>query len=36
MAIITGYEHLPRERIVVPGTAACTCCGNGRPSWAKM
>ena len=23
-------EHLPRERVVVPGPAACACCGGGR------
>lgn len=23
-------EHLPRERIVVPGPTACTCCGSRR------
>ncbi len=23
-------EHLPRERVVVPGSAACTCCGGTR------
>jgi len=23
-------EHLPRERIVVPGPTACTCCGSSR------
>ena len=23
-------EHLPRERIVVPGPTACTCCGSTR------
>ena len=25
-------EHLPRERVVVPGPAACTCCGGTRLS----
>ena len=25
-------EHLPRERIVVPGPVACTCCGGTRLS----
>ena len=25
-------EHLPRERVVVPGPAACTCCGGARLS----
>ena len=25
-------EHLPRERIVVPGPIACSCCGSGRLS----
>ena len=25
-------EHLPRERVVVPGPQACTCCGGGRLS----
>jgi hypothetical protein len=23
-------EHLPRERVVVPGPAACACCGGSR------
>jgi len=23
-------EHLPRERVVVPGPTACTCCGSDR------
>jgi transposase len=23
-------EHLPRERIIVPGPTACTCCGSSR------
>jgi transposase len=23
-------EHLPRERVVVPGPVACACCGGGR------
>jgi len=23
-------EHLPRERVVVPGPTACTCCGSAR------
>jgi transposase len=23
-------EHLPRERIIVPGPTACLCCGSGR------
>src|SRR3954467_2455669 len=23
-------EHLPRERVIVPGPAACLCCGGGR------
>jgi transposase len=23
-------EHLPRERIVVPGSSACACCGSDR------
>jgi transposase len=23
-------EHLPRERVIVPGPTACTCCGSGR------
>ena len=23
-------EHLPRERVVVPGPSACLCCGGGR------
>jgi transposase len=23
-------EHLPRERIVIPGPSACTCCGSTR------
>lgn len=23
-------EHLPRERVVVPGPTACLCCGGGR------
>ena len=25
-------EHLPRERVVVPGSATCACCGGGRLS----
>jgi multidrug efflux pump subunit AcrA (membrane-fusion protein) len=25
-------EHLPRERVVVPGPSACTCCGGVRLS----
>ena len=25
-------EHLPRERVVVPGPMACTCCGSERLS----
>jgi transposase len=25
-------EHLPRERVVVPGPTACTCCGGARLS----
>jgi transposase len=25
-------EHLPRERIVIPGPASCPCCGSGRLS----
>ena len=25
-------EHLPRERVIVPGPAACTCCGGARLS----
>ena len=25
-------EHLPRERVVVPGPAACACCGGARLS----
>ena len=25
-------EHLPRERVVVPGPLACTCCGGARLS----
>jgi len=25
-------DHLPRERVVVPGPTACTCCGGGRLS----
>ena len=25
-------EHLPRERVVIPGPAACTCCGGTRLS----
>ena len=25
-------EHLPRERVVVPGPTACTCCGSERLS----
>ena len=25
-------EHLPRERVVVPGPAACACCGGSRLS----
>ena len=29
-------DHLPRERIIVPGPAACTCCGGAAlPSWAR-
>ena len=23
-------EHLPRERVIVPGPTACLCCGSGR------
>src|SRR3954469_12820655 len=23
-------EHLPRERVIVPGPSACLCCGSGR------
>ncbi|TQY03081.1 IS66 family transposase zinc-finger binding domain-containing protein, partial [Rhizobium sp. rho-1.1] len=23
-------EHLPRERVVVPGPVACSCCGGER------
>jgi transposase len=23
-------EHLPRERVIVPGPTACTCCGSAR------
>lgn len=23
-------DHLPRERIVIPGPTACTCCGSTR------
>ena len=23
-------EHLPRERVIVPGPTACACCGGGR------
>ena len=23
-------EHLPRERVIVPGPTACLCCGGGR------
>ena len=23
-------EHLPRERVVVPAPASCTCCGSKR------
>src|SRR5450830_293546 len=23
-------DHLPRERVIVPGPTACTCCGGGR------
>jgi len=25
-------EHLPRERVIVPGPTACPCCGGGRLS----
>ena len=25
-------EHLPRERVIVPGPTACACCGGGRLS----
>lgn len=25
-------EHLPRERVIVPGPTACTCCGSSRLS----
>jgi transposase len=25
-------EHLPRERLIVPGPTACLCCGGGRLS----
>ncbi len=25
-------EHLPRERVIVPGPAACNCCGGSRLS----
>jgi len=25
-------EHLPRERVVVPGPTSCPCCGGGRLS----
>jgi transposase len=25
-------EHLPRERVIVPGPQSCTCCGGGRLS----
>jgi transposase len=25
-------EHLPRERVIVPGPTACTCCGGARLS----
>jgi transposase len=25
-------EHLPRERLIVPGPTACLCCGSGRLS----
>jgi hypothetical protein len=24
--------HLPRERVIVPGPTACTCCGSARLS----
>jgi transposase len=23
-------EHLPRERVIVPGPIACSCCGGSR------
>jgi transposase len=23
-------DHLPRERVIVPGPTACLCCGRGR------
>jgi transposase len=25
-------QHLPRERVIVPGPTACACCGGGRLS----
>src|ERR1700704_2828761 len=25
-------EHLPRERVIVPGPMACACCGSSRPA----
>src|ERR1700749_22560 len=24
------HEHLPRERVIVPGPVACACCGGAR------
>ena len=27
-------EHLPRERVIVPGPTACACCGSSRPPWS--
>ena len=29
-------EHLPRERLIVPGPEACTCCGGARWSSARI
>ncbi len=28
-------EHLPRERVIVPGPTACACCGGARLSQAR-
>jgi transposase len=26
-------EHLPRERVIVPGPTACLCCATAPPGW---